>query len=423
MSAVKRTPIPLPGKAAAATNTPSKPPKPASKPIPQDDESSSEESSDESSSGSDNAHIAAKTNGTSKPEVKKAATAQPASSSEASDSSEEEEDDEEEEGEEGGESSDEAEQAEQRAAPKKTETAKATATRKEASESGSGSEESESESESEEDTAPKSAQTASSAKLQATQFRTSTFQPPSGFKSAKPGLSSSSNLAQLLHSTDLSQKQIWHITAPADIDIKQIKQFVRGSLKKPAIEHKGVGYAFIPGEKSTRAAAKLLIPTEKGYSAVPAEISETLHLQQIVNIPKLSAKKADSAHTTGATQKFVERPEKPARPQPEGLRMRFKPYGYSGDMTGTIGFDNEVAASAPKRKYGDAPAETTSPKKSRKDKKHKEKSRKEDAEAGEPMEGVELTVTKDAEESEKKKKKKDKDKEGKKEKKEKKRKE
>lgn len=156
---------------------------------------------------------------------------------------------------------------------------------------------------------------------------------------------------------------------------------------------------------------------------VPAEISETLHLQQIVNIPKLSEKKAESSRSSGATQKFVERPWKPARPQPEGLRMRYKPYGYSGDMEGAIGFDDGALTAASKRKHGDT-TDATALKKSKKDKKHKEKSRQDDGEAGEPMEGVEATAAAEKSEKKKKKKKKDKkDKEGRKEKKEKKRKE
>lgn len=95
------------------------------------------------------------------------------------------------------------------------------------------------------------------------------FEPPSGFKAVNSGLSSSSNLAKLLQSTDLSKKQIWHITAPAQIDIKKIKQFARGkaALKEPAIEHDGVGYAFLPEEKGTQTSKKLLVPSQKGFAA------------------------------------------------------------------------------------------------------------------------------------------------------------
>lgn len=141
---------------------------------------------------------------------------------------------------------------------------------------------------------------------------------------------------------------------------------------------------------------------------MPAEIAETLHLQQIVSLPKLSGKHASSARSTGTIQKFVERPEKPARPQPQGLRMRYKPYGHSGDVVGMARSSNseDESVSAPKRKHGEtnASAEATTPKKSKKEKKNKEKSSKENAEEGEPMEGVESTA---AGESEKKKKKKD----------------
>lgn len=152
---------------------------------------------------------------------------------------------------------------------------------------------------------------------------------------------------------------------------------------------------------------------------MPVEIAETLHLKQIVDIPKLSEKGADSAKTTEAIHTFVERPPKPARPQPAGLRMRYRPYGHSGDVIG-FASDDESSAPAQKRKHGEADAPASS-KKSKKDKTPKKKK----AEAGEPMEGVEATaVAQDGGETEKKKKKKEKkDKEGKKEKKEKKSKE
>lgn len=151
---------------------------------------------------------------------------------------------------------------------------------------------------------------------------------------------------------------------------------------------------------------------------MPVEIAETLHLKQIVDIPKLSEKGADSAKTTAAIHTFVERPPKPARPQPAGLRMRYRPYGHSGDVIG-FASDDESSAPAQKRKHGEADAPASS-KKSKKEKTPKKKS-----EAGEPMEGVEATaVAQDGGETEKKKKKKEKkDKEGKKEKKEKKSKE
>ncbi|KAL1642739.1 hypothetical protein SLS58_005243 [Diplodia intermedia] len=401
MSAVKRTPIPLPGRAAAAADTPSKAPKPTKKPAPKDESSDEESSSSDESSSSES--VAAKTNGSKKEPVKKAQEAESNSSSEASESSEESEEEEEEESSEEGDKNAKAEQ------PKKAEASKAATSSGSASASGSGSEESGSESESEEESEEEAtpAQTSSSSRTHTTQFRAAAaFEPPPGFKAVKSGLNPSSNLAKLLQSTDLSKKQIWYITAPADIDIKQIKQFARGkaALKEPAIEHKGVGYAFLPEEKGTQTGKKLLVPSEKGFAAVPVEITETLHLQQAVNLPKLSEKVTGSARSTGTVQKFVERPERPARPQPEGLRMRFKPYGHSGDVSGNVS-DDESSAPVPKRKHGEADAPASS-KKSKKEKKPKEKARIPEDAAGEAMEGVEATA--DAGEAEKKKKKKEK---------------
>ncbi|EOD45033.1 putative rna polymerase i subunit protein [Neofusicoccum parvum UCRNP2] len=197
--------------------------------------------------------------------VEKTKEAEPASSSAASDDSSEESSEDEE-------SSEESEESEESAEAKKTEATKKTATNGSAggSDSSRDDSESESEEESEEEAAASSTRAPDTSRLQTTQTRISKpFEPPSGFKPAKLGLHPSSNLAKLLQSTDLSKKQIWHITAPANIDIKQVKQFAQGkaALKEPAIEHKGVGYAFIPEEKDTRVSTKLLVPTEKGYAA------------------------------------------------------------------------------------------------------------------------------------------------------------
>ncbi|KAK8254602.1 DNA-directed RNA polymerase I subunit RPA34.5-domain-containing protein [Phyllosticta capitalensis] len=254
----------------------------------------------------------------------------------------------------------------------------------ESSSEGSGSESSSEESESESEEETKEEPTRRD--VQTVTLRPAKpFEPPSGFKKAKSNISSSSNLSKLFQSTDLSKKQIWHITAPASIPLKQVKELAlgQGMEQKTVLEHNGAEYAFIRESDDSSTASKLLVPTEKGYAPIPTALSETLHLQQVVRLPHVQEKQEEASHA----MKFVIRPEKAARPQPDNLRMRYRPVG------------NADAPEIPKVKRKHEKPEAEGEKKSK-------KSKRESAGA-EAMEGVEMTGAK-AEDGEKKKKKKDK---------------
>ncbi|KAK7527952.1 DNA-directed RNA polymerase I subunit RPA34.5-domain-containing protein [Phyllosticta citriasiana] len=257
------------------------------------------------------------------------------------------------------------------------------------SESSSGESENESESETPAEEAPRDVRTVSLRPAKV-------FQPPPGFKKVQSNINPSSNLSKLLKSTDLSKKQIWHVTAPASIDVKQVKEFAlgQGMDNKTVLQHKGAEYAFARASDDSQTAAKLLVPTEKGYAAVPNEFSQTLHLKQVVRLPDVSEKQEE---TSQDAMKFVIRPEKPARPQPEGLRMRYMPAG------------NADVPEKPKEKRRHEKTEGDEEKTEVKSK--KKKSKREGG--GEAMEGVEMTAAKE-QDGEKKKKKKDKEKKKKK---------
>ncbi|KAK7529806.1 DNA-directed RNA polymerase I subunit RPA34.5-domain-containing protein [Phyllosticta citribraziliensis] len=282
----------------------------------------------------------------------------------------------------------EDESSEEKVSKEKSSTGKSAPakTSSESSESESSSAESESgsESESSEEEAPRDVQTVSLRPAKA-------FQPPPGFKKVPSNINPASNLSKLLKSTDLSKKQIWHITAPASVDVKAVKEIAlgQGMENKTVLQHKGAEYAFARESDDGQTSGKLLVPTEKGYAAIPDDFSQTLHLKQVVRLPAVSEKQEES---TQDAMKFVIRPEKPARPQPEGLRMRYRPAG------------NADAPEKPKAKRrhektgGDEETAEVKPKK-------KKKSKRESA--GEAMDGVEMTGVKE-EDGEKKKKKKEK---------------
>ncbi|KAK7559076.1 DNA-directed RNA polymerase I subunit RPA34.5-domain-containing protein [Phyllosticta paracitricarpa] len=332
---IKETPVPIPGEAPKATTKEPKKEKSKSKPV---------------------------------------AKREPSPSSSGSDSESESE------------ASSEDEDSEEENSKEKTSTGKSTPAKTSSegseSESSSGESESESESETPAEEAPRDIRTVSLRPAKA-------FQPPPGFNKVQSNINPSSNLSKLLKSTDLSKKQIWHITAPASIDVKQVKEFAlgQGMDNKTVLQHKGAEYAFARASDDSQTAAKLLVPTGKGYAAVPNEFSQTLHLKQVVRLPDVSEKQEE---TSQDAMKFVVRPEKPARPQPEGLRMRYMPAG------------NADVPEKPKAKRRHEKTEGDEEKTEVKSK--KKKSKREGG--GEAMEGVEMTAAKE-EDGEKKKKKKD----------------
>ncbi|KAK7521558.1 DNA-directed RNA polymerase I subunit RPA34.5-domain-containing protein [Phyllosticta citriasiana] len=291
----------------------------------------------------------------------------------------------------GSEASSEDEGSEEENSKEKTSTGESTPAKTSSegneSESSSGESEDESESETPAEEAPRTSD------VRTVSLRPAkVFQPPPGFKKVQSNINPSSNLSKLLKSTDLSKKQIWHVTAPASIDVKQVKEFAlgQGMDNKTVLQHKGAEYAFARTSDDSQTAAKLLVPTEKGYAAVPNEFSQTLHLKQVVRLPDVSEKQAE---TSQDAMKFVIRPEKPARPQPEGLRMRYMPAG------------NADVPEKPKQKRRHEKTEGDEEKTEVKSK--KKKSKREGG--GEAMEGVEMTAAKE-QDGEKKKKKKDKEK-------------
>jgi len=202
-----------------------------------------------------------------------------------------------------------------------------------------------------------------------------------------------------LSSRHLAGKQIWHITTPADVPITSIKEVVLEKVTKgePVLTHHGVEYGFIAEENAERTTTRLLVPAEKGYQAVHSDFAQTLHLQQIIRLPKLSGKQADPSRGSDAAASYHTRATKSPRPQPKGLRMRFRPSGFGVEDPGIIGLSEdediemadqpssefrapswrELSKRPDKRKIGEADgadqAASAPAKKSKKHDKHKSK--------------------------------------------------
>ena len=63
------------------------------------------------------------------------------------------------------------------------------------------------------------------------------------------------------------------------------------------------------------------------------DIGQTLHLQQIIRLPEHPV--------LSGSGESVSYSKRPPRPQPQGLKMRFKPIGFGSGKTGNIGLSDE----------------------------------------------------------------------------------
>lgn len=106
------------------------------------------------------------------------------------------------------------------------------------------------------------------------------------------------------------------------------------------LKHLNSEYGFMQDSTEDKTYTKILVPktSDDSYRTTPRSIDQILHLQQIVNLPGVHegiASTQDSA--SKATVPF----KRPARPQPKGLKMRFRPLGFGGGEVGNIGSSSE----------------------------------------------------------------------------------
>lgn len=152
---------------------------------------------------------------------------------------------------------------------------------------------------------------------------------------------------------DLTGKQIWHITVPDTISIESIKELdIQGALKGEAILSKnGVDYNMqsIPPRNEG-----VLLPqgTKSTYEQCPTKIQRSFHLREMIKKSQ-PQEKTSIVFTATATGKA-----KVIRKQPEGLKMRYIPYGATPleedaedvDMDDAFQVPPEVPEPSPKKK-------------------------------------------------------------------------
>jgi hypothetical protein len=156
------------------------------------------------------------------------------------------------------------------------------------------------------------------------------YEPPSGFVRRSAVVAESSSDVFNLLTNDLTGKQIWHISAPADVSLESLKAFsIQAALnEKPVLNSDGKSYCFTKGPSTAKF---LLTPNETQDEYVPSKtaISRTFHLREMVN-PPVKGRGAEANRSTPIYFEFQlddKLPQRTKRIQPEGLRMRYKPFG------------------------------------------------------------------------------------------------
>ena len=148
---------------------------------------------------------------------------------------------------------------------------------------------------------------------------------------APTALSPSSRLQDIFSPSYLEGKQLWHITIPASVAIETLTEVSLRSVRQEeaALSYKGVDYGFVEGIGFGQPEEKILVlgPQTIRYRPIRTKFARTLRLQQVVH---LSGRPSGSKGAQTGAQNEVNPQrtyKKLVRQQPEGLKMRYHPFG------------------------------------------------------------------------------------------------
>lgn len=176
-----------------------------------------------------------------------------------------------------------------------------------------------------------------------------TFQPPHGFKSVKPP-STTSKTTDLFQSQTNTEKQIWYITAPANVPLSSLKELVLDKLVEgePVMTYKDVDYSFTMDD-TARPTTSIIIPNESGFKVLPTEVHKIVHLRQVVKLPTAPQSEAGIPSSSATTLPQFSLQKRVKREQPKGLKMRYRPSGAGTGDIGTIGSSDDDETASPRR--------------------------------------------------------------------------
>ena len=157
------------------------------------------------------------------------------------------------------------------------------------------------------------------------------YAPPSGFDPVILGASDfASDTSELL--LDLDCKQVWHISAPATLNLDPIKGLdLTAALQGDTIlTHNNVNYSL--QEVSVNGEALMLVDGESAkYGASKTKVSKSFKLGvRSGNEEQQPSEKSDANEPEISTPAFFAQhsgQKKLPRQQPEGLKMRYQPFG------------------------------------------------------------------------------------------------
>lgn len=166
------------------------------------------------------------------------------------------------------------------------------------------------------------------------------FKPPAGYNALDPAQLQDN---EAFTSANLDGKQIWHITAPSDLTLSTISEVAFDAIQsgQAILTHKNTEYILNEAQTNLNNRAALLVPTTSGYQRVEQPIERSLQIQSKFTRPNLSIRQASQATGSAAAADVAEPAVATVRPQPKGLRMRYKPPGFGAGKPGMIGSESD----------------------------------------------------------------------------------
>lgn len=231
------------------------------------------------------------------------------------------------------------------------------------------------------------------------------FAPPPGYKALNTKSAPAKTVNTLFDSSTISSKQIWHITAPSSVPLSQIKSVSLSAIQshQTILSHNGTDYNL--AEEPTNN-TRVLLPSSKSdaYTAVEVPVTKTLHLQQTIRLPNLSSYQTDPDTGSNAAASIKTPAISNPRPQPKGMRMRYKPPGFGDSDPGLIGSSEDESDTNAKQIEKNARSKRKRDEKEASEGTPKDKKRRKAAEAAEKLaEGTRAEAPVTAEEKARKK--------------------
>lgn len=148
------------------------------------------------------------------------------------------------------------------------------------------------------------------------------YQAPPDFEPAAISLGDAPNAERLFSLAGLEGKELWHIVLPSSVPVSALKEILPQGILNGSkfLSHDDSDYSLVPhGEAVARS---LLIPSHTNdlFTPVKTAFAKSLRLQQLVKVPSHGVNPALRASSS-------EMPKKKRNQQPEGLRMRYQPFG------------------------------------------------------------------------------------------------